>query len=195
MASKHQTALFEDDLRNLVLWHMWFWKKKTSVNSIPPQEKVTIRNGTCWLDLGWLVNCALEWWVKIHSFKMMVGCLWEEYMKHTETVVLYPQWNLVAVAWLCEVQCRTEELGFSLHGKATSTRMAIWIFSGTLPFPQHIFWDMEITLFSKMMVPNATELTCQAVEIWPKHALSGMTTTESWSQSHWKFVERPWRSS
>ena len=29
----------------------------------------------------------------------------------------------------------------------------------------------------------------------PKHALFEMATTESWSQSHWKFVERPWRGS
>ena len=98
------------------------------------------------------------------SFKMMVGCLWgEDPMKHTETVVLYPQWNLVVALWLCGVQCCTEELGFSLHWKATLTRMAIWIFSGTLPFPQHIFWDMEITLFSKTMVPHATELTLSSM--------------------------------
>ena len=128
-------------LKKLVLCHMWLWKK-TSVKSSPAQKKVTIRNGTCRLHLGWLVNCALEWRVKIHSFKTMVGCLrGEERMKHTETVVLYPQCNLMAVAWLWGVQCRTEELGFSLHWKATSTRMAIWIFSGTLPFPQHIFQD------------------------------------------------------
>ena len=134
--------------------------KKTSVNSSPPQGKITIRYGTCRLELGWLVNCALEWWVKIHSFKTMVGCLGgEKPMKHTGTTVLYPLWNLVAVGWLCRLQCSTEELGFSFHWKATSTRMAIWTFSGTLPFPQHIFWDMGITLFSKTIVPHATELT------------------------------------
>ena len=77
MASKHQTALFEDNLKKLVLWHMWLWKKPF-VNSIPPQEKVTIRNGTCRLDLGWLVSCALEWWVKIHSLSKWWSGVCEE---------------------------------------------------------------------------------------------------------------------
>ena len=44
------------------------------------------------------------------SLKTIVGCLWEEPIKHTETVVLYLPWNLVVVAWLCGVQCRTEKL-------------------------------------------------------------------------------------
>ena len=51
---------------------------------------------------------------------------------------------------------------------------------GTLPFPQHIFWDMEITLFSKTMVPHATDLTLSSMQWksdqnmrcleWPPHS-------------------------
>ena len=80
------------------------------------------------------------------SFKMMVGCLWgEEPKKHTETVVLYPQWNLVTVAFLTPLKGNLNKDGY------------VDILSNSA-FPQHI-WDMEITLFSKMMVPHATELT------------------------------------
>ena len=47
------------------------------------------------------------------SFKMMVGCLWgEEPMKHTETVVLYPQWNLVTVAFLTQLKGNLNKDGY-----------------------------------------------------------------------------------
>ena len=54
---------------------------------------------------------------------------------------------------------QNDGLGFSLHWTATSPRMAIWTISGTLSFPQHIFLDMGITLFSKTIVHHATMLT------------------------------------
>ena len=72
-------------------------------------------------------------------------------MNLTETCVV-PTVKFGGGTWHdCGMQCHTEELCFSLRSKATSTRMAFWTFSD-------FCWDINITLFSKMIVRHATEL-------------------------------------
>ena len=135
MASKKQTALFEDELKKLSFGTCGF--EKTSVNSRPPQETITTRNGTCRLDLAWLVNCVLEWRVKIHSLsKWWSGVRRRRANEAYRNRCVVPKVKFGGVGvTVCGVQCYKEELSFSLHWKISSTRMVIWIFSGTRPFP------------------------------------------------------------
>ena len=147
MASKHQTALFEDDFKELVLWHMWLWKNPllTAVHRRKILQFTKARADLTWVDWSiMLLSDESRFTLFQNDGHVFVRRIAHEAYRNS---CVYPQWNLVAMVWLCGVQCHTEELGFSLHWKATSTRMAIWTFSGILPFPQHIFGDMKITLF------------------------------------------------